>query len=377
MCAEMLPFEDMRGSAWGALLVRCALGMGAGGCAAETAAAGPEVSLRVEAVVYGGDDRQDYFAHPDAATRELAASSGVALIDRRLLQAMPDGEVRYPTETFGELYDLCEGERFTEQPSLAHCSGTLVEDDLVLTSAHCLDVVPCEELQLVFGFLYREEGELARLMRDNVYGCSTVEAEQRRDPSGREVDHAWIRLDRPVSGARRPARIHVGDEPLARGEPLTVIGFSAGLPLKIDSGAEVVDARGSTLDFFRADSDTFHGSSGSGVFDREGRLRGVLARGADDYIQVHADCTSVRSDENDVIEQREEATYVARAIDALCDGDGAVRELCAAHAAADAIGPIARVTACTGVPGIPSGSGTAAAAGVLLTLAMLRRRRAA
>jgi V8-like Glu-specific endopeptidase len=372
MYSDLLPNGD--GGRQGLLGLALLLTL-ASACGAPESA--PEVAVRAEAVVYGGDDRQDYFAHPDAAMRALGASSSAALVDGRLLEAMPDGRVRVPLEPFGELYGLCEGERFAEQPSLAHCSGTLVAEDLVLTSAHCLDVVPCAQLGLVFGFLYEDAGELAELTDADVYACSEVVTQARTDARGRAVDHAWIRLDRPVASHLRPAAVFSGDAPLERGQALTVIGFSAGLPMKIDSGAQVVDGRDGALDFFRATSDTFHGSSGSGVFDGEGRLRGVLARGAEDWLRAGDGCMTARSDSNDVIDQREEATYVARALDGLCESSAGDAGLCAQRAAGAGAPQLAAAAAptCSGShPGTPPRGSALALLGALLLIALLRRR---
>lgn len=65
------------------------------------------------------------------------------------------------------------------------------------------------------------------------------------------------------------------------GEGVVVMGTSEGLPLKIEDGGSVFDAR--ARDYVEVTTDTFAGGSGSPVFTTEGTFRGVLAGGAEDY----------------------------------------------------------------------------------------------
>jgi hypothetical protein len=106
---------------------------------------------------------------------------------------------------------------------------------------------------------------------------------------------------------------------------LAALGCASGLPVKIDSGAHVLGTRSDSLDYFLLDSDTFQGSSGSGVFDVNGQLAGVLVRGGEDYTDNDdATCKVPKVvtwpvDAGPPRSIGEEATYVARAIEGLCD----------------------------------------------------------
>jgi hypothetical protein len=104
------------------------------------------------------------------------------------------------------------------------------------------------------------------------------------------------------------------------------------LPAKIDQGARVIDTRAAMHDYFLLNSDTFAGSSGSGIFDAENALLGVLVRGGYDFVVSPDDPTcvvsSVLPDEPGAMHDWEEATYVKQALDALCGAGYPSERLC-------------------------------------------------
>jgi hypothetical protein len=124
-----------------------------------------------------------------------------------------------------------------------------------------------------------------------------------------------------------------------------VIGNPSGLPAKIDTGAQVLSARAPNQDFFLLNSDTFQGSSGSGVFDRKGQVVGVLVRGGDDYLdgpdgsckvpnvvdnleQDGGTVAKVAADGGMLNSEGEEATYVGRAVEGICASGWPSARLC-------------------------------------------------
>lgn len=283
--------------------------------------AGPPTDLVAQSVVYGEDDRVEVYAHPDERLRELARESIVALVPSSALDRSDAGQVRIAegVPTLGEARQLCEDQRFRDQPTAANCSGTLIDHDLVLTAGHC---VPggggCGSDLFVFDYYYAAEGELARIDADDVYSCAAVLA--RRLSGG--FDYAVVQLDRPVEG-REPAPVRRGGEAMAEGAPVTVIGFGSGLPAKIDDGGEVLYPHADLLDYFEATTDTFGGNSGSGVFNEAGEVVGILVRGETDYVS-RGSCRVVNVVDagGDGPGDNEEITYAFRAIDDLCDEVG-------------------------------------------------------
>jgi hypothetical protein len=286
-------------------------------------------------IIYGSDDRLDVYEHPDAVLQGVARSSAVALVPRSRIQRSKEGDFFIFTQPLEEAFHVCADERFAAQPTAAECSGVLIDDDLVLTAGHCFpsdDV--CSRYAIMFDYFLRDSARLEPLSWGDIYGCRRiVKRVVSPDPSAvPRIDYAIIQLDRSATG-RKPVTVRKG--PLLPGEPLSTIGCASGLPMKIDSGAHVLATRGDALDYFLLDSDTFQGSSGSGVFDVNGALVGVLVRGGEDYTdRSDATCKvpKVVSWPLDASPPRavgEEATYVQRALDGLCsDARWPSQQLC-------------------------------------------------
>jgi hypothetical protein len=237
-------------------------------------------------VVYGSDDRRDVYDHPDPRLRALAERSVVALVRPAMFDRSEPPAVGFNAYTLQEDYHLCSDQRFLNDPSVAGCSGTLIDDDLVLTAGHCVaDAQDCANWRFVFGFYNTAAGTLHPLTEQDVFSCSALVARARDDGGSTEVDYAVVRLDRRATPRFAPAALRGAAAPVETGQPLAVIGFGSGIPAKIDSGGTVRDPRAGTLDYFVATTDTFGGSSGSGVFDLASQvLLGLLTRGEADYV---------------------------------------------------------------------------------------------
>lgn len=295
---------------------------------------GTAIEERAQSIVYGEDDRLEVYEHPDGSLRALARASVVALIPKRRVEWTDEGgELALAVPNLGHAYELCDGERFAEQPIAADCSGTLIDGDLVLTAAHCFTDTACTDYLYVFDYFYKDRDELERLGAADVYACRRVIAlENHGSGAADKVDYAVVQLDRAVSD-RRP--VAVRDTPLTAGERLSVLGTGSGLPIKIDSGARVVAPRAQRRDYFALDSDTFEGSSGSAIVDAEYMLVGVLVRGGRDYIE-RAGCqvvnrldAAVEGELPDGDLGHEEGTYAQRAIEGVCGQGFASQRLCA------------------------------------------------
>jgi hypothetical protein len=285
----------------------------------------PLATQRLPAV-YGEDNRVEVFealtTAPDLAA--AAMSAGVALIGHSNVALNPDGSgARVTGPLLGPLYNLCEGERFVEQVSAARCSGTLIDDDLVLTAGHCVsDARECGARRFVFRFFYEAPGALATLRADDLYHCRRVVARK-------EVlaeDWAVVQLDRPVVG-HQPAQVQRTPRPLADSAPIALVGFGSGLPMKLDLNGRVIAPRAEVLDYFRAAIDAFGGHSGGGVFDAQQRVVGVLSAGAQDYV-LSGRCQVVARYPETGEGGGEVVTYAHRAVEGLCATGWPSERLC-------------------------------------------------
>ncbi|MBN1946500.1 MAG: trypsin-like peptidase domain-containing protein [Bradymonadales bacterium] len=284
----------------------------------------PERSAQ-QPVVYGEDDRADWYAHPDEALQDLARLSAVALIPLHEVDESDPESIQIEAVSLGEQQDLCDGERFADQPAAAACSATLIDDDLVLTAGHCVVVqAMCHAFRLVFNYRMVDEEQLAPITAEDVFRCKELLVEADTLVRG-ELDYAIIRLDRPATPRFTPAPVRLEAEELEVRDPVVLIGFPNGLPVKIDDGGRVTHSGDEDLTTFTTTSDAFSGNSGSGVFDASGQVIGVLVTGIEDY-RLEGDCYVVW----EVSDSRgyEGVTYVHQAIAALCETGYPSERLC-------------------------------------------------
>ena len=288
-------------------------------CAADVPSpeADPVLETVSQETVYGSDDRQDWYAHPDEGLRDLTSNAIVALIRDSGLDTSDPENVLITAGPLGPSRGLCEDERFYDQPRSASCSGTLIDPDLVLTAGHCVDNDDdCRGLSFVFDYYYESEGELKTInLEEDVYDCDEIVVRELVDG----MDYAIVRLDRQVDPSHIPAQVRAGDEPLEFGDPVIIIGFGSGLPAKIDDGGFVTNPRADELVYFNATTDSFGGNSGSGVFNEDSELVGILVRGATDYVDDdEAGCQRVNVRPADPSPGGEDSTYAFNATEALC-----------------------------------------------------------
>lgn len=268
---------------------------------------------QVEApVVYGDDDRREWFELEAGPLSATTRSSAVALIGLGDVDIDATGGVSLPmSPTLTDTYGLCADQRYRTQPTASFCSGTLIDDDLVLTAGHCVrNLSSCASNAYVFDYLYESEGVLAELKSDSVYRCAALHVSP-GNGIGADIDLSILQLDRPVVD-RLPAEVSSRGL-VSIGDTLTMQGFPNGIPLKVSTGTvKVVRGQG---DYVTAAVDAFHGDSGAGLYDSSLELLGVLTDGADDYVSAGSCAQTNVLDPDEAVE----SVYLAKtAIDALC-----------------------------------------------------------
>jgi len=276
-----------------------------------------ELGTRRDSVVYGTDSRQDVNVHTDAYLRARAHQSTVALMSAGTLNTTNPDNVTFNTSPLGTRYNLCSTERFLDDPTPAFCSGTLIDDDLVLTAGHCISAASCANTRFVFNFYRASAFGPQTVTTQDIFSCSSVVARQQAVVNGRNLDYAVVRLDRSAVPRFTPAPVRPENAAVTVGQGVAVIGSGSGVPYKIDSGGAVRDARSATLDYFVASTDTFGGNSGSGVYDLSWQaVVGILVRGETDYVS-NGSCNIVNVCSESGC-RGEDITYVRPALEAYC-----------------------------------------------------------
>ena len=296
-------------------------------CASEIDAESGETRTANQEVVYGDDSRLDYYQSDNEDLRTLTQQSIAAMVNEDTIVYEGDGTILLRSNTLGNSWGLCSGELFYDHPTAASCSGTLIDDDLLLTAGHCVQG-GCSSNRWVFNYYYESEGNLAQRLEEDVYACDEVVALSVPGRGG-GADYGIVRLDRPVSNGHVPAAFNMEQWPVSDGDALHMIGFGSGIPAKIDSGGVVLsDGRGGSQNAFRGSVDAFGGNSGSGVFDEDLNVVGILVAGEQDYVR-DGSCTRVATlPESGGGMGGEQITYAILAVADLCASGYPSERLC-------------------------------------------------
>lgn len=237
------------------------------------------VALRTQQkVIYGTDDRDDMYQVTDR--RILTdADSVVALIDAGSIVDNGNGTSTLNGQNFGARYSLCQNEPFRNQPTIAFCSGFLVDPSIVATAAHCADIGQLNSIRFVFGFeMIDANTPDTTIDNDEIYRGLRILG---RQIGTQGTDWALVQLDRPVRNHRYVRIRRNGKVP--DGAAAHVIGHPCGLPKKYADGAVVRD--NTAARYFVANTDTYGGNSGSPVFNNATHVvEGVLVRGETDFV---------------------------------------------------------------------------------------------
>jgi hypothetical protein len=245
--------------------------------ACTSAPADSSATVARSTLLSGADDREQVF-QLSASAREVVASSAAALFPSQHVVISAGSTASLRARSASDELGVCPDEAFADEPSAARCSGVLIDDDLLATAGHCLgadvDAV-CRQTRVVFGYWYGDSARALELSNDEVFTCRRVVTHETANG-----DFAVLQLDRAVGGRLRPA---APAEDLAQtGAFLRLASHGAGLPLKVELHAEVVEASAAEP-LFLAATDTFGGSSGGPLYDEQWRWIGLAAKGGVDW----------------------------------------------------------------------------------------------
>lgn len=234
-------------------------------------------------VVYGEDNRLDLFRVSNSMHKTLSQSTaGLVPINQLKKNSGSTFDIT-STKTLGQSQNLCSGEAYADQPTAPICSGFLVGPDLLVTAGHCYKAFStpeavCKNFAWVFDYNMKSQSHdpNKNISLNNIYLCKTIIEAQ----LSATTDFAIIRLDRKVVG-RAPLKIRESGR-ISSSTELVVIGHPTGLPTKVSPKGKVT--KNTEVTKISTTLDTFHGNSGSAVFDaRSGLVEGILIQGKTDY----------------------------------------------------------------------------------------------
>lgn len=215
-------------------------------------------------VIYGDDSIKDVVgAAPNS-------EGSVALVKRSTYEQFKKNKSVYNVSEVYGIDDLS----WSNQPSLAFCSGVRIAPDLVLTAGHCIESnIDCADIDIVFN--YEANSHITTSV-----ACKEI-IKARTDIHGTGLDYALIRLAKEVGPS--PVRLSKADWKSIKGNI-----YSLGYPL----GSFKKKAHGKIRnvstkpEIYISTLDVFEGNSGSPVFSAHTHeLIGILSSGESDFTQ--------------------------------------------------------------------------------------------
>jgi V8-like Glu-specific endopeptidase len=238
--------------------------------------------------IYEVDDRELITRESPAHIQKLSESVAMIFSEDDLIDKdIANKEATILASTLSEKppmgHNFCSSERFaTHHAYKRGCSGFLIGKDILVTAGHCFrSKNDCHRKLIAFSVADSTEVQKGfRIKNEDLYSCSKIIA-QAYDQTESLIDFAVIKLDRkttrPILKFRQAKEINNDDSVFMIGHPL-------GLPLVYSKNAKILENNNEI--FFKASLDSFHGNSGSPVFNlKNNTVEGILVRGEvdDDY----------------------------------------------------------------------------------------------
>lgn len=232
-------------------------------------------------VIYGEDNRRlmiELDANTDADAIKYSSSVLAQIPNWRLKSNKENITVDTRDLKYG--LNVCDGEKFLDQPLVSSCTAFLVAPDVIVTAGHCVkDKYECKKQTWVIDFDsngdFQGPSGTITFPKDNTYTCRELLSWSQNT----NLDYAVIKLDRPVMG-KTPLKIR-REGKVSKSESLIVIGHPLGMPKMVTNNILIRD--NSLTYIFKTNADTFSGNSGSPVIGEiSGLVEGILVRGDED-----------------------------------------------------------------------------------------------
>ncbi len=225
--------------------------------------------------IWVGEDRLDYHDVIGEKIKKNADCVAAVCLENSFIEKTR-GYAMLRVKNYGKTFKLCDSEPFHHQPvaAMSMCTGFLVKEDVVATAAHFAKRNNVKSLRFIFDYKMEEPyARVDKFFNENIYkGVEIIGRTLRRE--GKKSDWALVRLDRSVEGQ---AVAKLSKKEISCKQPIYVMGYPCGLPLKYAPGASV---RNVEETYFSAYLDIYSGNSGSPVFDsKTHEVIGMVVRG--------------------------------------------------------------------------------------------------
>jgi len=204
------------------------------------------------------NERFDLFEITDINLKRNAESTVAVCIKDDLLSIDSD-YFELKVKNYKETFNLCFNEPFSSQPIAVGrlCSGVLVNEDVVLTSAQITNNNNIKDIRFIFNFALENSFYHAEKIPDeNIYKGVKILRQNQNPKSG------WVlvKLDRKVRN-QNIAVLSMNN--IKKGQPVYIFGHPCGLPLKYAPG---ISAKEVMSKYFSAKLDIYSSTTGSPVF---------------------------------------------------------------------------------------------------------------
>ncbi|MCP4220707.1 MAG: trypsin-like peptidase domain-containing protein [bacterium] len=204
---------------------------------------------------------------------------------------------------YKDIHHLSPGEKFCLQSVAAGplCSGFLITEDIVVTSAHFANKKNVTDLCFLFDYRLEAPGTVpcTRFPGENVYyGSQIIHRERVGMGPATTSDWALVKLDRKVKGRKIAV---LSDVPVRAGDSVYCIGFPCGLAAKYAPGSSAFNL---TETSFMTKLDLYPGTSGAPIFSSStNKILGTVARVDkqdfrlldDGFVSVNYPCEDITS----------------------------------------------------------------------------------